>query len=223
MAGRVVRAVRGERSAYRPVHSVLCPGSEPVAVARSLLDHTAATTLYVADLDALTGGAAQGPALAALLAALPQTSIWLDAGFRAPADFAALAAGLGPAAARLVPVFASETLPGPEAARECLADPARAILSLDRRGDSPLDPADCWGHSSWWPQRLIVMTLDRVGSGAGPDLDTLAAVRRRAPAATLIGAGGIRGESDLQAAAAADAAAWLVASALHDGRLDRRA
>jgi uncharacterized protein related to proFAR isomerase len=72
-----------------------------------------------------------------------------------------------------------------------------------------------------WPKRLIVMTLERVGSGAGPDLDTLQAVRRLAPEAMLIGAGGIRSEDDLARAAAAGADAWLVASALHDLQLPR--
>jgi phosphoribosylformimino-5-aminoimidazole carboxamide ribotide isomerase len=66
------------------------------------------------------------------------------------------------------------------------------------------------------------MTLDRVGADAGPDLDTLAAIQARAPRARLFGAGGIRGEADLQAARAAGAAGWLVASALHDGKLGAR-
>jgi phosphoribosylformimino-5-aminoimidazole carboxamide ribotide isomerase len=63
------------------------------------------------------------------------------------------------------------------------------------------------------------MTLERVGAFNGPDLDTLAALRRSAPAASLIGAGGLRDAADLPAAEAAGADAWLVASALHDRRL----
>jgi len=217
--GQVVRAVRGERSAYRPVQSALCAGSEPLVVARALLDCTGADTLYLADLDALTGGAPQAGVVAALLAALPSTAIWLDGGFRDAAAFATLAQHLGPAGARVTPVFASESLATAQAARDCLADPARAILSLDRRGEQLLDPAGCWRAATLWPERVIVMTLDRVGAFAGPDLDVLADVRSRAPGATLIGAGGIRDAADLRAAAAAGADAWLVASALHDRRL----
>ena len=223
MAGQVVRAVRGERSAYLPMRSTLCAGSAPLAVARALLDYSGADTLYVADLDALTGGAVQTGVLASLLAALPHTALWLDGGFRDAAAFATLAQHLGPAAARLTPVFASESLATVQAARDCLADPARAILSLDRRGELALDPAGCWTTDALWPARLIVMTLERVGAFAGPDLQTLAAVRRRAPRATLIGAGGIRDDADLKAAAAAGADAWLVASALHDRRLSPNA
>ena len=63
------------------------------------------------------------------------------------------------------------------------------------------------------------MTLDRVGSAEGPDLASLAAVRAIAPRAALIGAGGVRDLADLRAAAAAGATGWLLASALHDGRI----
>lgn len=221
MAGQVVRAVRGERANYRPIRSKLCTGSAPHDVARALLDYCGADTLYVADLDALVGGTAQIPLLAALLRALPHTAIWLDGGFCDPAAFGALAQQLGPAAARLTPVFASESLVSTDTAQACLTDPQRAILSLDRRGDLALDPASCWSNENLWPARIIVMTLDRVGTDSGPDLQTLSDIRRRAPGASLVGAGGIRDAADLQAAAEAGADAWLVASALHEGRLPR--
>jgi phosphoribosyl isomerase A len=68
---------------------------------------------------------------------------------------------------------------------------------------------------------VIVMTLERVGSGAGPDLGTLKDVQALAPAARLVGAGGLRSMADLALAAEAGAAAWLVASALHDLQIPR--
>lgn len=222
LAGQVVRAIRGERANYRPVCSDLCASAEPLVVARALLDYTGADTLYLADLDALTGGALQAGLIAELVAALPGTTFWLDGGFADRAALDALPAIAGPTGDRLLPVLASEALTSPAAARDCLADPARAILSLDRRGDALLDPAGCWADTTLWPERLIVMTLERVGAFCGPDLATLAAVRRRAPRARLIGAGGIRDAADLAAASAAGADAWLVASALHDRRLPPR-
>ena len=93
------------------------------------------------------------------------------------------------------------------------------MLSLDRRDGQRLDPAGCWDRPALWPARVIVMTLERVGADAGPDLDTLRELQARAPEVSLIGAGGIRDGADLERARAAGAAAWLVASALHDGRL----
>ena len=47
------------------------------------------------------------------------------------------------------------------------------------------------------------MTLARVGSGGGPDLDRLRALRRMAPGKRLYAAGGVRGADDLH-----DLAAW---------------
>lgn len=217
--GVVVHARRGDRKHYLPLVSALGTGSDAPAVARRLCEHCATDTLYVADLDALQGGAVQHAVLASLLDVLPNLQLWLDAGFRDASDLAALQHALGPRAARVTPVLASESLTSRtalSAAREVAPD---ALLSLDRRGDARLDPAGLWDAPALWPRRLIVMTLERVGSDAGPDLDTLAAVRSRAPQAELYGAGGVRDASDLATAAAAGAAGWLIASALHDGRL----
>jgi uncharacterized protein related to proFAR isomerase len=209
MQGQVVRAVRGDRSTYRPVRSALCEGSAPLTVARALCRHTASRRLYVADLDALQGGAVQQDVIQALLEALPDTELWLDAGF---AETAA-----APRDPRIVPVFGSESL-----RRLDGLDPEHHLLSLDRRDGRRLDLAGCWDTPACWPRRVIVMTLESVGAASGPDLATLREVTARAPQGTrLIGAGGIRDAADLALAAAAGAEAWLVASALHDGRIER--
>jgi len=81
MQGQVVRAVRGNRQAYRPIESPLCHSSDPVAVAGILCRHCATRRLYVADLDALSGRPAQSEVLRTLLQAMPGLELWLDAGF----------------------------------------------------------------------------------------------------------------------------------------------
>jgi phosphoribosylformimino-5-aminoimidazole carboxamide ribotide isomerase len=220
--GVVVRAVKGERERYRPLESALCRSSDPLRVARILLEHCGSRKLYVADLDALAGRPPQTAVIEAMLAALPTTELWLDAGFAMPEDAAACAKALGGHASRMTAVFGSESLGLAADFERCFADRTRAILSLDRRTERPLDPAGCWSAPGRWPSRVIVMTLDRVGAFAGPDLATLADVRRRGPQARYIGAGGIRDADDLALARRAGAYAWLVASALHDGRLPRQ-
>ncbi len=222
MDGQVVRAQRGVRSRYRPVSSPLCQSSEALVVAPILLDYAASDTLYIADLDALAGKPAQVATLAALLAALPAVEIWLDAGYRDASAFARLRSALGSGGARVTPVFASEALADPATARTSLADREHCILSLDRRSGERLDPGRCWDLPECWPDRVVVMTLDRVGSFDGPDLEILQQVGALAPQASLIGAGGIRDESDLRRAEAAGARAWLTASALHDRRIPSR-
>ena len=217
--GVVVRAVRGQRERYRAVDSALCRSSDPVRVARILMEHCGSRKLYAADLEALAGRAPQTPVIQALLVALPTLELWLDGGFASPADVSAYMNALGASASRVTPVFGSESIRLPADVERCFADPDAAILSLDRRNERPLDRAGCWSAPNRWPNRVIVMTLDRVGAFSGPDLDTFAEVRTRAPHARLIGAGGIRNAEDLVAAQAAGAHAWLVASALHDLRL----
>jgi phosphoribosylformimino-5-aminoimidazole carboxamide ribotide isomerase len=224
MAGQVVRGVRGERQAYRPIVSRLASGSAPGDIARALLALAppapgSEAALYVADLDAIQGGSPQLPVLAELLALRPDLCLWLDAGFAGPRSVQVLRAGLGSAAARLRPVYGSESLASVAALAELAEDPL-AVLSLDSRREQPLDPAGSWQRPGLWPPTVIVMTLDRVGAGSGPDLAAFARLRAMAPERRWIGAGGVRDAGDLRAAAAAGAAGWLVASALHDGSLN---
>lgn len=232
--GQVVRAVRGERARYRPLagSALAGAGPEPVATARALLAACGGRPrLYVADLDALQGGAPQAEALARLFEALPGLELWLDGGFAGPEAAARLQARLGVATAAGAPlaadagpglraVYASESLDGPSALAEAFPDAAAraaGLLSLDRRGATPLDRAGCAGRPQDWPATLILMTLERVGSAEGPALAALAEARARAPQAAWVGAGGLRHAADAAAAQAAGAQAWLVASALHAG------
>jgi len=175
--------------------------------------------LYVADLDALTGGEPQHRPIAEIAASLVGIDIWLDGGFSGLQKWSSLLHELGAVGARISPVFASEALASRSEALCCLADRGRAILSLDRLKGDALDAAGCWNAPELWPDRVIVMTLDRVGSDSGPDLECLREVRRMAPDVELIGAGGIRNAADLLDADEAGARAWLVASALHERRL----
>lgn len=223
LGARVVRAERGWRSTYRAIVSPRVDGHAPGDVAAALLAQPACSSdppvLYVADLDALQGGRVQGGVIAGLLQRFAALQLWLDGGFRTPGDVVALRAGLGPDGARVRPVFGSESLADLDALAAIGSDPA-AILSLDSRAERPLDAAGCWRHPASWPATVIVMTLDRVGAAAGPDLARFGQLRAQAPGRRWIGAGGIRDRADLRAATAAGASAWLVATALHAGTLD---
>ena len=225
LQGRVVRAVRGDRKSYQPIVSALCESSEPVAVARRLCEFCASDRLYLADLDALQGGSVQTDVLRTLLQALPNLELWVDGGF-ADADAAqSLVQALGADGTRVVIVHASESLRSRDDLARSVDPQSRggrnAVLSLDRRDGQRLDAAGAWDAPELWPPRVIVMTLERVGSDAGPDLDTVLDVKRRAAGRMVIGAGGIRDDADLARAAAAGIDAWLIASALHDLRLSR--
>jgi phosphoribosylformimino-5-aminoimidazole carboxamide ribotide isomerase len=220
--GHAVRAVRGEREHYRPIESSLCASSEPLAVARALLAATGARTLYIADLGAILKQDDHAAHIAALLDAL-DIEIWLDAGYTDFTSMRTLFNRIDTAhsfRSRLIPVFGTETLANADALQEAQSAGFAPVLSLDHRaGCLMADPAATRPDTSWWPSRVIVMTLDRVGAYQGPDLATFEAVRAQAGERRLIGAGGIRDDGDLSAASFSGAAAWLVASAIHDRRV----
>jgi phosphoribosylformimino-5-aminoimidazole carboxamide ribotide isomerase len=115
-------------------------------------------------------------------------------------------------------VLGSETQTDVALVRRLSADP-RVVLSLDFRGEDFLGPPALLDEPDAWPDRVIVMTLARVGSGAGPDLARIAAVGARAGPRKLYAAGGIRGVADLAGLARAGVAGAIVASCLHDGAL----
>jgi HisA/HisF family protein len=211
--GTVVRAQMGERDRYRPIETPLAPGNNPVDVARGLLSVHPFQTLYIADLDAIEGRGDNEAAIARLRQAFPQLALWVDNGIADPADASAWLAHTSHCL-----VLGSETQRDPKLVR-ALSDHDRVILSLDFRGAQFAGPAELLDDTSAWPRRLIVMTLARVGSGAGPDTARIAEIRARAAGRSIYAAGGVRDASDLAALQQLGVAGALVATSLHDGRL----
>lgn len=213
--GHVVQARRGERASYRPIASPLAESSAPQDVVAGLLSLAPFSTLYVADLDSIAGHQTHHREIRGLREAFPAVALWVDAGESSPEAVAARAAAdLGTS------VIGTESLASAAQARAVLADP-RAILSLDHDARGPLGPQAVHEQAELWPERVIVMTLARVGAGEGPDFERLAAVRARRASGAVFAAGGVRGAGDLARLAELGVAGVLVASALHDGRIDR--
>ncbi|MFS8038732.1 HisA/HisF-related TIM barrel protein [Xanthobacter sp. AM11] len=210
--------MRGQRAAYRPIRTPLAATSRPLDVVAGLLALAPFRTLYVADLDAITGTGDHCATLDDLHAAFPQLDLWVDAG---EADAARIRQRA--ASGRGVSVVGTETL-GAAAAGVLAAGPL--VLSLDHDAAGPLGPPAVHADARLWPERVIVMTLARVGSGEGPDLASLDGIAARAVAAgvapALFAAGGVRGPGDLEALSRRGIAGALVASALHDGRIAPR-
>jgi len=213
MGGKVVRAQMGDRASYRPIDSPLSPTSDAVDVVRGLCMVYPFPALYVADLDAIQSKGDNLLALRRIRENFPGLRIWVDNGAADPAALDALV-GTG----SYEPVIGSETQRDSELiARH--GDSTEIVLSLDFRGDAFLGPAEILAEPELWPSRVIVMTLGRVGSGAGPDFKRLAAIRSVARGRELYAAGGVRDAADLLALKAAGAAGALIATALHNGRI----
>jgi phosphoribosylformimino-5-aminoimidazole carboxamide ribotide isomerase len=215
MGGEVVHAQKGDRASYRPLESPLAPTSDPVAVVRGLLSVYPFPTLYVADLDAIQNSGDNFPALRRIRAEFPALQMWVDNGAAAPAAIEALAdADLGAS------VIGSESQHDSAVIAQ-YRDSSRIVLSLDFRGDAFQGPAEILAEPALWPRRVIVMTLARVGSGAGPDLKGFAAIRSIAGGRDIYAAGGVRDAADLSALKAAGASGALIATALHERRIVR--
>ena len=213
MGGEVVRARMGDRASYRPLRSPLSPTSDPIAVVRGLLAVHPFPTLYVADLDAIQRNGDNFPALRRIRAEFPALQMWVDNGAADAAAIEALiSADLG------APVIGSESQRDGKLIAQ-RRDSRQVVLSLDFRGDAFQGPHEILAEPALWPQRVIVMTLARVGSGAGPDLKRLAAIRSIAGGREIYAAGGVRDAADLSALKAAGAAGALIASALHERRV----
>lgn len=232
-AGRAVLASRGMREAYGPVRSVLVPQDppgDPLALARAYRDRLGCDEWYVADLDAIIGGAPQRAALRGLAGLGGR--LLVDAGVSTAVRARETLADAG-RTARVVAGL--ETLPSFAA----LADVAHAVggerlvFSLDLREGRPVAPAGAAHHGALPPLELVgsaveagaaailVLDLARIGSGRGVDLDLVAAIRRAHSRIELLAGGGIASRGDVERLADAGCDAVLVATALHDGRLGR--
>ncbi|HEX6535755.1 MAG TPA: HisA/HisF-related TIM barrel protein [Gemmatimonadaceae bacterium] len=225
MRGRAVHARAGRRSEYQPVRSVLAPSTpgDALALAASYRALPGVGELYVADLDAIGGGAWQEPLLRQIAALLPT---WVDAGLASASD-ARVVARVGGVRA----IVALETLPSLATLREIVEEiaPTRVALSVDLRAGAPVAAAaELVGASpvaiaergiAAGATSLVVIDLARVGTGSGVDLALVGALRSALPTVELVAGGGVRGAADLRRLADAGADAALVASVLHDGRL----
>ena len=214
-AGEVVHARLGQRGDYRPVRSSLVDGHDPRDVVAAFLRLHPFTTVYIADLDSIADRGDNHGAIAAVRSRFPALELWTDAGLATPAAAAGWQArGLGR------PVIGAESLPAAEAWNAILEETTgEIVLSLDFQGDRFLGPPRLLADAGSWPRDVIVMTLGRVGSAAGPDLEKIRAIARRAGGRRVFAAGGVRGVDDLERLAEAGAGGALLASALHDGRL----
>jgi len=209
--GVAVHARRGQRSEYRPLKTPLAQSRDPVAIALGFLSLFPFPTLYVADLDGIEGREPDAELAKRLNATVPGVELWIDDGGlpreRLPS-------------ADWMPVIGSESLGGADDLKRLRdALPDRFVLSLDFRGERFVGPQALLDDAALWPQRVIVMTLSRVGAGEGPDLPRVAGIVAKAGGRRVYAAGGVRCPDDLEALRAAGAAGALVATALHAGKI----
>ncbi len=221
MGGRVVRAVGGRRSEYRPVRSVLTDSTEPGEVARALVAATEAEWVYVADLDAITHrrpdvGSVHG------VAAAVGVPVLCDGGFREAHDVAAYrGCGVGYVVGTETGLPATLGELGPE----------RCCLSVDLFAGRIVGNWAAWGVSAadavvelvgracaLGVSRVILLDLSRVGTASGTGTERLVAeCTQKFHRLSVFCGGGVGRRSDVVRLMNAGATGVLIASALHDG------
>ncbi|MBX3448906.1 MAG: hypothetical protein KF777_05055 [Planctomycetaceae bacterium] len=222
---RAVRGIAGERGCYDDLKTRWTRSIDPAEVAGALVDAYRSSRLYVADLDAILH---QRPAfgLYRRIANLG-VKVWIDAGVRRPVDCLRLRdAGVTGI------VIGLETWIDPGELPRLRAEipDVELIFSLDLKGGVPrIAEGAIWKKSSSREiaseaaphvDGVLLLDLGDVGTGTGGSTDALLhELSREREMPPLIAGGGIRGMEDLGRLARAGAAAVLVASALHDGRI----
>ena len=213
--GKVVRAQRGERDRYLPIISQLCDSCEPLEITHALIELYPFKTLYIADLNAIQGMGDNAAVVMQLQHHFPHIDFWLDTGITAAnawpyRDTAAIRCVIG-----------SEVLKNIAQYTHLISSlaPARPVLSLDFNRYGLLGP-EALLQPEYWPQELICMTLAKVGSYEGPDFEKIAGLAATNSHRGIYAAGGIRDIDDLKRLHALGAAGALIASTLHDGKID---
>ena len=221
LGGRAVHASGGCRHGYRPVQAAADTtiDGDASALADLYTRRLRVDGLYVADLDAIAGGAEQDAAVRTIAAS--RAPLWLDAGVSTIAQ-ARRALGRGATSV----VIGLETLPSFASLRDIsnAITPERVTFSLDLRDGSPIvtdpsmrsvSPAVIAARAvDAGARAVIVLDLARVGSSRGVDLLILEQVRRAIPGVALMAGGGVRGEGDVRSLASIGCDGVLIATAL---------
>ena len=201
-AGEAVQGTGGDRARYAPVKSALTSSlGDALALAQAYVAVLGTSELYVADLDAIEGGAAQY-GMHQRLSRIARS--WIDAGLRSERDACAVIDAGADRVAFSLDLRDGAPLANAEALR------AMAPRELARRAvDAGVET-------------VIVLDLARVGGLGGADEAMLGDLRAALPGVDLISGGGIRDQADLDRLAAAGADGALVATAVHRGAIGRR-
>ncbi|WP_411728483.1 HisA/HisF-related TIM barrel protein [Methyloglobulus sp.] len=209
--GIVVHAKQGNRDHYAPLKSELCKSSDifDVIDAFSTIYHF--PTIYIADLNAISRQSDNAVLLGEVLTVFPNITFWIDGGYPlCNTAFQQLD--------NFSPVLGSESFQD-ENISDIRKFKNNFILSLDYSVTGELGAKTLFSEQGLWPENIIIMSLPRVGSNQGPDVERLASYRKQYPQQKIIAAGGIRGSEDLRTLEHIGIQLALVATALHHGRI----
>lgn len=209
--GRAVHALKGERASYQPVQSGLCAGSDPYVIVQAFLDIHPFKTIYVADLDAISGGQTLNyEIINSFNTRFPDTCFWIDEGNANREEILAVHKQ------HRIQVTGSESGISSRVLDELKNITPQPVLSLDFRQGDFIGYPDLLLNPQNWPDKVIIMSLARVGSEEGPNLGLLNEIISMARNKKFYLAGGIRDKGDLMSVNDTGIAGVLMATALHN-------
>lgn len=210
--GVVVRAKQGNRDQYRPIKTDLCKSSDVFEIIQVFVTSYHFDTIYIADINAITQQGDHHCLINEVLAHFPDLKFWIDSGYRPYKEEIHHTDNY-------LPVLGSESY-SDDTIFELQSFGKKYILSLDyTMSETMMGSAKLFSSPELWPDSIIIMTLDRVGSHKGPDLVKLSAFCNRYPSKNFIAAGGIRNQQDLIDLKKIGIWQALIASALHNGSI----
>jgi phosphoribosylformimino-5-aminoimidazole carboxamide ribotide isomerase len=208
--GQVVMAKQGQRDTYKPINSKLCTSSSLDAVINGFLFIYPFKIIYIADLNAITNKGNNDCVINSIIENNKHIEFWVDNGKRI--ENLPKLSGIN---YKTIIGTEYQNKTNYEIKNGCLKD---TILSLDFFPDKGYTgPKDLLTDASLWPQQMIIMTLDRVGKNAGPDIERLKYFCQKYPDKDFIAAGGVRNKLDLFRLRNIGISHVLIASALHSG------
>lgn len=223
LGGVAVHAVRGKRKDYQPLNSVLCKSVDPVDVAVSF-KALGFMELYVADLDAITGGQPNST-LFKQIVNTTGLELMVDAGVT---NLQRAEEVLDSGVSKVI--IGTETLTSTNFVAEAVASlgTEKVIVSLDLMATRVLSGFDLGRLAepvtflreleALGVSQIIVLDLAKVGSREGANLALLREALRSIKAEVLVG-GGVRDVKDLVELKDLGVSGVLVATALHSGKI----
>lgn len=218
--GMVVHAKQGQRSQYMPIQSLLTTSSEPIEVITALLNTYSFHQLYIADLNAIQKHARNSTrnysVLEAIIHRFPQLNLWIDAGVCDEVSWRYWEH------LKVNIVLGSENFHSIEDYQVLTENKYRDfVLSLDFMPDGYKGPPELITESKYWPNKVIVMSLNKVGSQSGIDESLIHTIRAKCTNHLLFAAGGVRHRNDLIQLKNMKIEGALIATALHKKTIDR--
>jgi len=214
--GVVVHAIEGNRNKYKAISSTLCLSSDPIDVITSLLTIFNFKSIYIADLDALEKQGEHTSTIETICNHFPDLVIWLDTGHTLLKHY--LESSKYP---NLRLILSSESLPSVNAFSSLKQQHVKHnfILSLDFKDDQLLGCPDILQNIQLWPNDVIVLNLNSVGSKRGVQFPGPLNQTVLTSRFNIYYGGGIRDLNDLKELQYLGCAGSLVSTALHNMKI----